>query len=660
MLLKSAFQNKIFINLIFYFCLIVSFFAFLFSFYINEQKLNIPLFNGDNADIRINMQSKNAKIFINDIELNKTNNFKNNKYDFYELNNYPVYKISFLNGFEKAVVSIGGELFYFTNADIKNFKKDKNGRYLFPDYVKYNKNSKYITDRGIIKKFFTFFLSIFYNSKFYIIPLFFLFLSVITYVHNKDKINLGFSFLKKSPIIWILILALILRLSDLSHFYWTDELYSLYEAGNINSPFMKTFSDPGNPPLFFIFVRFFSFMFGFEPCYIRLLPVCFSLFSIYFIYLFLKENLEIENKNLIINIVCFLYSINIYSICSAQELRSYSLCILFSIIFSYLIFKIIKYKKTKDFILYLIFSILAFNLHYFEILVLISNFISGMVFLDNKNRIKFFIIHFIAFLSFLPYFLLTALNNALLDKEFNKFLMPDIKFYIDVFIKFIQGETAFFIVLILFILSFILFLRKKIFIDNKSFFNIYYYCFYMIFSLFIFSYLFSLIKPIARTYYFVILLPYFVILAVFSIFIIRKKVLAYFLSILIIFSYFSYSNYINRDKSRLLDFKRLVKFYYCDSKQDNKGALIVPHSKNMIIKAFPSYLNKNDEIIVIPPPLNIEKLINEIENSKNTGFYLKLEYNILNEFLKTVADRYDWEIIRTDKDVLIAKIIKRK
>ena len=182
----------------------------------------------------------------------------------------------------------------------------------------------------------------------------------------------------------------------------------------------------------------------------------------------------------------------------------------------------------------------------------------------------------------------------------------------------------------------------------------------MIFSLFIFSYLFSLIKPIARTYYFVILLPYFVILAVFSIFIIRKKVLAYFLSILIIFSYFSYSNYINRDKSRLLDFKRLVKFYYCDSKQDNKGALIVPHSKNMIIKAFPSYLNKNDEIIVIPPPLNIEKLINEIENSKNTGFYLKLEYNILNEFLKTVADRYDWEIIRTDKDVLIAKIIKRK
>ena len=52
--------------------------------------------------------------------------------------------------------------------------------------------------------------------------------------------------------------------------------------------------------------------------------------------------------------------------------------------------------------------------------------------------------------------------------------------------------------------------------------------------------------------------------------------------------------------------------------------------------------------------------LNEIENSKNTGFYLKLEYNILNEFLKTVADRYDWEIIRTDKDVLIAKIIKRK
>ena len=522
-----------------------------------------------------------------------------------------------------------------------------------------HKNSKYITDKGILKKIFTFIMSVFYNSKFYIVPLILLLLSGFIYFKNKDKVNIEFKTFKKGAIFWILGFALILRLSDLSSFYWTDELYSVYEAGNVNFPFLKTFSDPGNPPLFFILARIYMLLFGVEPNVTRMLSVIFSVICIYAVYIFVKNNLNEDNKNKIALIVSFLYSINIYSICIAQEFRCYSLCALFSVLCAYLLFEIIKYKKNKDFVLYTFLSILMANTHYFQILILISNFIIAMIFLDNKSRIKFFISNFIAFLSFLPYFFMTALNNALLNEEFNKFLMPDINFYIDTFIKFIQGKTAFIIVMVLFFISLVPYLRKKIFEKDDKFLNLFWYSMYTILSLFVLSYLFSLVKPIAKMYYFTVILPFFVILFVLSCFILKKKSIAFLISFFMVCSLFSYSDYIQRDKSRLLDFKRIVKFYYCDSKYHNqKSALIVPHSKEMIKNAFPYYLD-DDEIIVIKPPLSVEKLTEKIEKSKAENFYIKIEYNIFKNFFDIMPENYDYEIIRTDKDVIIARIMKR-
>ena len=182
---------------------------------------------------------------------------------------------------------------------------------------------------------------------------------------------------------------------------------------------------------------------------------------------------------------------------------------------------------------------------------------------------------------------------------------------------------------------------------------------YTILSLFVLSYLFSLVKPIAKMYYFTVILPFFVILFVLSCFILKRKSIAFLISFFMVCSLFSYSDYIQRDKSRLLDFKRIVKFYYCDSKYHNqKSALIVPHSKEMIKNAFPYYLD-DDEIIVIKPPLSVEKLTEKIEKSKAKNFYIKIEYNIFKNFFDIMPENYDYEIIRTDKDVIIARIMKR-
>src|SRR5699024_3904309 len=144
------------------------------------------------------------------------------------------------------------------------------------------------------------------------------------------------------------------------------------------------------------------------------------------------------------------------------------------------------------------------------ILILISNFIIAMIFLDNKSRIKFFISNFIAFLSFLPYFFMTALNNALLNEEFNRLAVPDLSYMINVFSKFYTSKVIAFIVVLIFALILILKLRNKIFNEDKKIFNLYLYTVYSVLFLFVSSYLISQFRPIIREYYYINVIPFIV------------------------------------------------------------------------------------------------------------------------------------------------------
>lgn len=664
MLLKSVFQNKIFVNFIFYFCLVFSFFGFLFSFYANEEKINIPLFNGDNADIRLNIKTYgDTDVFINGLKARKTPNFPYNPYDFYESDNVPVYNIAFSNTPEKIIISAGGNLYYFTEKEISAFKKDEKERYIIPDYVKYDKNSKYITDKGILKKIFTFIMSVFYNSKFYIVPLILLLLSGFIYFKNKDKVNIEFKTFKKGAIFWILGFALILRMSDLSSFYWTDELYSVYEAGNVNFPFLKTFSDPGNPPLFFILARIYMLLFGVEPNVTRMLSVIFSVVCIYAVYIFVKNNLNEDNKNKIALIVSFLYSINIYSICIAQEFRCYSLCALFSVLSAYLLFEIIKYKKNKDIVLYTFLSILMANTHYFQILILISNFIIAMIFLDNKSRIKFFISNFIAFLSFLPYFFMTALNNALLNEEFNRLAVPDLSYMINVFSKFYTSKVIAFIVVLIFALILILKLRNKIFNEDKKIFNLYLYTVYSVLFLFVSSYLISQLRPIIREYYYINVIPFIVISAALCIFLpFKNKILKAVFSFFFIIYYFTGASYVEKDKIALINFESVFKYGYYDSPAFEKKGYktgIMLHDTEKYKRKYLSYLDGDEEIIMYPFLADVEMLLEKIMNAKSTLIYTRLEHKIFPVFVAYTEPYCDVSIIRTDKDVVIARIVKK-
>ena len=669
--MRVEFRNAGFINVLFIVLVLFTIISFGRVFTSHIKDFNIPILGQIDANLRINVEvPKNMiskiHIFFNGIEIEPYIMVTKNSYISYATDNNKVYDIKFraddkkaLESVKNIVITVGHRMFYYTNGDILKFKKDNKGNYIFPAEIRYYDGSSYITDKGPLKHFTTYFLSVFYNSKFYIVPIVLLFLSVFTYINNKDKINLGFNLFKNYAIWWIVFLGLLFRLSDNGFSFWSDELYTLTSAGYPYDSFAATFSDPGNPPLFFIFARFWTALFGMEESTCRLLPLIFSIASIYAIYIFVKRNFD-KNAALLSS---FLFAVNLYSVYSAQEFRCYSLCALFSVLSAYLLFEIIKYKKNKDFILYTFLSILMANTHYFQILILISNFIIAMIFLDNKSRIKFFISNFIAFLSFLPYFFMTALNNALLNEEFNRLAVPDLSYMINVFSKFYTSKVIAFIVVLIFALILILKLRNKIFNEDKKIFNLYLYTVYSVLFLFVSSYLISQFRPIIREYYYINVIPFIVISAALCIFLpFKNKILKAVFSFFFIIYYFTGASYVEKDKIALINFESVFKYGYYDSPAFEKKGYktgIMLHDTEKYKRKYLSYLDGDEEIIMYPFLADVEMLLEKIMNAKSTLIYTRLEHKIFPVFVAYTEPYCDVSIIRTDKDVVIARIVKK-
>ena len=627
-------MKKIFLILIFILMVLSFFFAFAFQ----RNNFNIPLFGTIDSDIRLNIETKGSlKVFVNNVEIKPSPNFEFNSFNCYEINNFPVYKISFSNNdIEKMVVSVGDKLFYFPKKEIKNFKKDETGNFEFPKNVKYYKNSAYITDKGKLHGFFINFLSIFYNPFYFILPIICLILLLL---------NFKFNLFKNNAILWgIILLGLILRFSDLTPNFWSDELYTIYMAGRFDAPFLNTFIDPGNPPLYFILSKIWTGFFGVSPLAARLLPLIFSIFSIPLIYLFL-------NKTKFGLLAAFIFSINLYSLITAKEARCYSLCIFLALALSIFLFKIIDKPNNKNFIYYFLISILAVNTHFYISFILFSNFIYGEIFLDSKNKIKFLILNLISFLTLLPYLLITGFKNGLLNNNFNRFNFPTFNFYLDVAQKY-MGRFSIFILLLVLVFVFYPKLKNK-FINNENLkhFN---YSIFLIISMFISTFIFSFIKPITKDFYFVTILPFFLIALFLIPFLFKNKKLKIVLLVLVLISYFATNNYIKRERARLLNFDNIVSYYIKD--KNESSALIVPHSKEMLPLIYKNL--SADELVVCPLPQEKNELINLIKNINKKNIYLKVEYNVLPSFLIEISKLYKASFIRLDKDVIILKVFK--
>lgn len=672
-------KNKVLVNILFFLFLILGCLSFVFLAYINTDKIFIPFCGKINSNIRVNVEIpkknlKNFEFYSNSKILEPNFLILKNSYVYFE-DALPSNVLYFhlkdkkiLDSIEHIVISEGRNFYYYSNDDIKNFKHNEKAEYFFPSDIKYMKNSRYINDRGILHKLSVYYLSIFYNSNLYIISLFFFAISVLIYLSNKEKFNFNFNFLKNKAIWLILISAFLLRISFNSAPFWGDELYTVSVASGMNRPFVATLQDPGNPPLFFILAKIWILLFGSNESICRILPSIFSVLSIYLLYIFVKRNTNNEGFALL---SAFILSLNVMSIRYANDFRAYSLMGVFCLLSAYYLFEIIKYKKTKDFIIYAIISCLMANTHYFQILFLFGNFLFGIIVLDNKSRVKFLFSNIFAAISFLPFFLTTALNKGLLDEEFNKDDMCDIDVMWHILSFYFKNTVATSIVFISAFLMGIKKIKEQIFKNDDNLFNLYSYFAYSILMLFVSSYLFSYcVKPIIRLYYYMGILPFAcamvagLFFAPFKNKILRFLVYLYFL-LFYIFAINGQNYFANTFGNEIIRLEELFKYQYYDGQKyinENKKVLIAVFDyPDEYTDFYNKYVDKNNVTILNYrfPYAKSKDLAKKIEELNVDVAYIMLHGYSYKISMKEFSKKFNSSLIITDEGVVNVKLTKR-
>lgn len=684
--------NKVFINVIYGIMFFLTMVLFFISYFVNRENIDIPVLGSINPSLRINVEIpkediQNVHFYINNREI-KPYIWRNpNTYCAFEISAKNVYSITFkgdrdedISKIGDIVVFVGDKMFYYDKNDVSNFKKTKDGRYIFPPTMKYYKNSIYINDAGGLKHLTYGILSVFYNWKFYLIPFLFLFITCLIYEKNKDKINLGFNLFKQNAIWLILIFAFLVRVCDLGFNFWSDELYTLTHSSWPDSSFIWTFKDPGNPPFFYILAKIWMMIFGYSEIKCRMLNVLISTATVYFIYIFLKDNLDIKNGKKIALIAAFLSTINLYSIQGAQDFRAYALGGMFCILSAYYLFEIIKNGKTKNYLIYSILTACMINTHYFQALILLANFIYANIFLNNKERVKFFIANLVGSLFFLPFFIMTALHGAFLNKKF--YYGYETSNFSDVIFYFSEFFTSYFVTITIITILFLFLipkLNKKIFNSDEKLKKILVYAFYLTCFVFVTASLISNVRPMIKGFYYTNIIPMAsVILAIVCMLPYKKKIFTLWCSIIILCMFFSGKMYYNKTGLSMITFDPIVNYMRYDSvkyrKQNKKIAIFMHDSwkdvKNELEGDTPKnsdnyllfYLDKlhGDETVITYTYGEEAYIIKNMLKLSNIDVaYMRLQNKKFVKFSMELEDEYKISVIRCNKDIIVGRFEKK-
>jgi uncharacterized membrane protein len=322
-----------------------------------------------------------------------------------------------INTIDNMSVFVGNKLFYFSKDEIQAFnRKNEDDHTLFkiPDLY-YSKSilindwANYYGDFNIALKVFCGFLL--YPGRF--IPTY-LFLFGLLFLYREQLKSL-YSKIKSKSALWtilclllVTVFAFLLRINGyVRHSGWTDEIYSATHAGNPLLPFSVTFSDSGNPPFYFILLRFWFKLFNWSEEAGTLLSVILGTCAIPAIYILVKQNF---NKRAALIASCFM-CISGFAIGYSQEMRSYIVLVLLTPIAAIFFLNFLKYKTLNNLIFYILSSMCLVNSHYYGILFIMANFIFYYLYqISNRSfnyeNIFLFLIGNIAIaLSFMPFFL---------------------------------------------------------------------------------------------------------------------------------------------------------------------------------------------------------------------------------------------------------------
>jgi 4-amino-4-deoxy-L-arabinose transferase-like glycosyltransferase len=422
-----------------------------------------------------------------------------------------------LGAIEGTGVFIGNKAFYFSRADIAGLgavEQDGYLLYALPG-LEYQKSflGRWINWYGdfnlVVKTFLAFFI---HPEKFVLTWIFIICFLIIC----RTTIANIYCFLGKQnvllsgflPLAAIFVFGFILSLNGYVRYsLWRDELYSACIASNPARSVLTTFEDPGNPPFYFILLRFWFMVFGWTEQSGRLLSAVLGGAAVVSLYILVQF---FAGRKAALMAAVFM-AVNTYLTGFSREMRGYILEVfLVSVVALRLLIFTRKGGRTfVNLMWYVVPSVLLVNTHYYGVLLIITNF-SFFIAVSLKTKtfiwkktILFFAGNVFIALSLLPFFIYTALRKTLLDVDFNAWIQKP---------GFMWKCLA---ALALFLALLYARLRKTVFQKIMSGSRRYLldYALFAQTAVFLLAFGFSLYRPILREKYLVILFPFLLVTA---------------------------------------------------------------------------------------------------------------------------------------------------
>lgn len=150
----------------------------------------------------------------------------------------------------------------------------------------------------------------------------------------------------KNPLLYVLLAGLLLRLTSLDQSFWLDEATTATVAQKYSLVDILQKFSPGDfhPPLYYLFIRFWSYLFSVNELSLRLPSVLFGVASVYVVYL-IGKLIHSKKVGFISAILLAVAPLHIYY---SQEARMYSLTLFLVILSVYFFLQVFKDGSKKD------------------------------------------------------------------------------------------------------------------------------------------------------------------------------------------------------------------------------------------------------------------------------------------------------------------------
>jgi hypothetical protein len=414
---------------------------------------------------------------------------------------------------DNIAVFIGNKCFYYSQNELSGLKSVSDSTFVYynvGEELRYSKSFfgswiNYYGDLNFLVK--SILAPLMY--PWFFLPLYIFFLFIIYFQTKKNEFTFNFeTFLKKKESIMVfalLVLAFLLRLNGYDKYsVESDELVSAVLA-KPSFPLIKTFSDPGNPPLYYILLRFMYTVFGWTDRTGRILSVVIGTASIGGLYYLLRKyaSLRTAFSASFLTVACKFHLI------ISHNTRCYILIILLAVVFTVLLINLFDNLNSQTFLLYVVTGCAIVNTHYYGVLIVIANYFfflfhfKAKKYFPPKIFFKFTASNIIIAISFLPYFFMTAFSKALTNTSFNEWIPRLGLRKTFVYVSFVIIADTIYIVIRGIIKKMNIFVKyQKVLLD---------YSVFVCSAVFILALLISLVRPIFDLKYLQILFPFGII-----------------------------------------------------------------------------------------------------------------------------------------------------